>query len=87
MPVLAKFCGIVIRLLCLRGFSPRLHACCGDSEIVLELATLKVIETNVSEEVKAMVLAWARQHQREFVAGMLQPNLSQALAEPCLMTA
>ena len=69
MPVVARFCGIVIRLLCLRSLGMRLHAFHGDSEMVVELDTLRVLQEEVSEPVKLMVLAWAKDHQRELKAG------------------
>ena len=75
MPVVAKFCGIVIRMLCLGRFGTRLHAFHGDSEMVLDLATLRIISENVPETVKWMVLAWAKEHHRELMNGswMRQP--------------
>jgi hypothetical protein len=48
--------------------------------MVLDLRSLRVIEANVSEGVRAMVLAWAGTHQQEVIAGMWQPTLPQALA-------
>jgi Domain of unknown function (DUF4160) len=69
MPVVAKFCGIVIRLLCLGTLGMRLHAFYGDREMVLDLKSLRVLQEEVSEPVKRMVLAWARAHQGELMAG------------------
>jgi hypothetical protein len=69
MPVIARFCGIVIRLLCLRSFGPRLHAFHGDSEMVVDLTTLRIIDADVPEAVKCIVMAWASDHQREVLAG------------------
>ena len=70
MPVIARFCGIVIRLLCLRTLGTRLHAFHGDSEMVVDLASLRVIEGNVPERERRMVLEWARAHQSELLAGL-----------------
>jgi hypothetical protein len=73
MPVIAKFCGIVIRIMWLRSLGTRLHAFHGDSEMVVELATLRIVDENVTEPVKKMVMEWARAHQRELLAGWWRP--------------
>ena len=72
MPVIAKFCGIVIRLLTLRGFGTRLHAFHGDSELVVDLATLRIIDGAVPLVIQQMVMAWAKQHQKELMSGWWQ---------------
>ncbi len=69
MPVVARFCGIVIRLLCLGTLGMRLHAFHGDGEMVLDLRSLRVLQEEVSEPVKRMVLDWAKAHQGEIMAG------------------
>ncbi len=73
MPVLAKFCGIVIRLLSVTVFGPRLHAFYGDDELVLDLDDLRVVSGRVPERIGRMILAWARQHRAEILAGLGQP--------------
>ncbi len=70
MPVIARFCGIVIRLLSLQSLGPRLHAFYGDSELVLDLKSLRIIDGSFAEETKQMVLAWAKAHQRDLLAGV-----------------
>ncbi len=72
MPVIARFCGIVIRLLSLRSFGTRLHAFYGDSELVLDLKSLRIIDGSFAEPAKQIVLAWAKAHQRELLAGAWQ---------------
>lgn len=67
MPVIAKFSGIVIRMLCLRAFGARLHAFCGDQEIVLNLWPLKIVQSNATASMRRLVLAWATQHQQELL--------------------
>jgi hypothetical protein len=69
MPVIARFRGIVIRMLNLRTFGVRLHAFHGDREMVVELKTLRVIEGNLPEGIRELVLAWVGQHQRELLGG------------------
>lgn len=70
MPVIARFCGIVIRLLCLRTLGTRLHAFHGNSEMIVDLASLRIIEGNVPARESRMVMAWAKMHQRELLAGL-----------------
>jgi hypothetical protein len=72
MPVIARFCGIVIRLLRLRSFGTRLHAFHGDSELVVDLASLRVIDGCVPAAVQQLILAWAKEHQRELMSGWWQ---------------
>jgi hypothetical protein len=50
-----------------------LHAFYGDSELVLDLKSLRIIDGSFAEPVKQMVLAWAKAHQRELLAGVWQP--------------
>ena len=63
----------MIRLLSLQSLGTRLHAFHGDSELVLDLKSLRVIDGSFTEPLKQMVLAWARAHQRELLAGLWQP--------------
>lgn len=67
MPVLAKFGGIVIRLLCLRSMGARLHAFYGNEELVVDVDEVRVVSGQAPERVSRMVLAWARQHRREIL--------------------
>ena len=69
MPVIARFCGIVIRMLSLRPFGVRLHAFHGDGEMVVDLKTLRVIEGNLPEAMRELVLDWIGQHQQELLGG------------------
>ena len=68
MPVLAKFYGIVIRLLCNKLLGARLHAFYGNSELVINLSPLRIIQGDVPERVQEMVLEWASQHHQELLA-------------------
>ncbi len=65
MPVIAKFCGIVIRLLTLRSFGNRIHAFYGDEELVLDLDEMRIVSGHLPDRVLRMVMAWARQHRDE----------------------
>ena len=80
MPVIARFCGIVIRLLTLQGFGTRLHAFHGDSELVVDLASLRIIDGTVPAGVQEMILSWAKAHQKELLSGWWR-TLPRAHAE------
>ena len=68
MPVIAKFYGIVIRLLCIGPLGARLHAFYGDSELVITLPSLKVLQAGEDDRVTRVVLDWARRHYGELMA-------------------
>ena len=65
MPVLAKFDGIVIRMLTDPTFGMRLNACYGDSELVIGLHPLRLIQREVPDWEESWVLNWVRQHEHE----------------------
>ena len=67
MPVIAKFYGIVIRMLCARALGARIHAFYGDSELVVSLWPLRIIQGDAPQRVSELVLEWARQHQQELL--------------------
>ncbi|MCC7376888.1 MAG: DUF4160 domain-containing protein [Verrucomicrobiales bacterium] len=70
MPVIANFCGIIIRLLNLRPLGQRLHAFHGDEELVVDLYDLRVLSGHFPEPLGRMVLDWARSHRYEILAGL-----------------
>lgn len=79
MPVLAKFRGIVIRMLIDRTFGKRLHAFYGDSELVVALDPVRVIQGDVPAWVEDQVLQWARQYQRRILpAWALDPSFARS---------
>lgn len=65
MPVLAKFYGIVIRVLFHRTFGIHVHAIYGDAELVIALNPTRVIQGEVPHWVKACALKWVRDHLKE----------------------
>jgi len=67
MPVIAKFCGIVIRLLIDRTFGTHVHAFYGDSELVIGLNPLRVIQGDAPSWVQEWVLHWLGHHQSELL--------------------
>jgi hypothetical protein len=68
MPVLSKFYGIVIRMLRAQPFDARFHAFYGDTELVVQVWPLKVIEGDAPPRVRQLVLEWATQHQQELLS-------------------
>lgn len=70
MPVLAKFSGIVIRLLSLGRLGTHLHAFHGNDELVVDLFELKIIQGQLPGRLAQLVLDWARQHRYAIFASL-----------------
>jgi hypothetical protein len=68
MPVIAKFCRIVMRLLIDRTFGVHLHAFYEDSEMVVGLNPVRVIQSDSPPWVQDWVLWWVEHHQAELLA-------------------
>jgi hypothetical protein len=68
MPVISKFYGIVIRMLCARSFKARFHAIYQDWELVVNIWPLAIVEGDAPGWVHEKVLEWARLHQQELLA-------------------
>ena len=68
MPVISKFYGIVIRMLFARALTARFHALYGDSELVVGISPLSIIQGDAPRRVQSLVLEWAREHQSELLA-------------------
>ena len=64
MPVIAKFCGIVMRLLFDRTFGTHFHAFYGNTELVIGLNPLRVIQGDAPPWVREWALEWVGHHQR-----------------------
>jgi hypothetical protein len=79
MRVLTRFDGVVIRMMIDRILGMRLHAFYRDSELVIGLNPLRVIQGDVPAWVQERALAWARQHQEELPSAA-GPRNSGALA-------
>ena len=67
MPVIAKFYGIVIRMLFIRSVGARFHAFYGDNELVVGISPLRIIQGEAPKRIAALVLAWAACHQAELL--------------------
>ena len=79
MPVLAKFQGIVMRMLNHRTFGTHLHAIYGDAELVIGLKPVRVIQGEAPSWVRAHALEWVRQHENDLRLAerpILQPRLA-----------
>lgn len=81
MPVLSKFYGIIIRMAFSPTASARFHATYGDSEIVVGLNPLRIIQGDVPARVRDLVLEWAKSHYMELL-GAWQRCASAQPAEP-----
>jgi hypothetical protein len=81
MPVLAKFYGIVIRMLIDRTFGTHVHAFYGDSELVIGLNPLRVIQGDAPSWVRDWVMWWLRWHQSDLLfAGKIDLNLATPIS-------
>jgi hypothetical protein len=68
MPVISKFYGIVIRMMGGTPLEPRFHAIYGDSEVVVTIWPLQVVQGDAPRRVCDMVLEWATDHQQELLS-------------------
>jgi hypothetical protein len=67
MPVLAKFYGIVIRMLFVREFTVHFYAYYETWELMIGVAPIRIIQGEAPARVRDLVLEWARQHQYELL--------------------
>jgi hypothetical protein len=65
MPTLSLFYGIVIRMYFADHSPPHFHALYGSSQAQIDIRTLRVIKGSLPRQAKALVLKWARLHQKE----------------------
>ncbi len=78
MPVISKFYGIVIRMLCARPLEARFHAIYEDSELVVGIWPLEIIDGDAPRRVREMVLEWAAKHQQELLSAWHRCQFGQA---------
>lgn len=74
MPVLARFRGIVIRLLTLGTLGTHLHAFFGNDELVVDLVELRVLQGDLPGARGEEVLAWARENRYAIFASLSRPR-------------
>ncbi|MBN2507195.1 MAG: DUF4160 domain-containing protein [Verrucomicrobia bacterium] len=77
MPVISKFYGIVIRMLFIQPFDARFHAFYNDSELIVGIMPLQIVQGSAPQRVQLLVLEWARLHQRELLAAWSRLRLAQ----------
>ena len=68
MPVISKFYGIVIRMLRAQGLAAHFHAIYENTELVVSIWPLRIIQGDAPGRVREMVLEWAAQHQQELLS-------------------
>lgn len=67
MPVLSRFYGIIIRMAFSQTSGAQFHATYEDSEIVVGLNPLRIIQGDAPARVRDLVLEWARTHYVELL--------------------
>ena len=68
MPVLSKLHGIIIRILTDPSFGIHLHALYGESEMVLSLDPVRVVQSDAPEWVETWVLEWTHRNAASVLA-------------------
>ena len=68
MPVLSKFYGIVIRMLLAYPLEAHFHATYENSELVVGISPLRIIQGDAPFRVRALVLHWAARHEEDLLA-------------------
>lgn len=67
MPVIARFCGIVIRVLIDRTFGTHLHVFYDDFELIIGLNPLRVIQGDAPSWVREWALDWVGRHPQKLL--------------------
>ena len=80
MPVISKFYGIVIRMLCARPMAAHFHAIYQDWELVVGISPVRVMNGCAPSRVRDMVLEWAGMHQGELLAAWQSISRAQTPA-------
>ena len=52
-------------MLFIQPFGARFHAFYNDSELIVSIVPLQIVQGNAPQRVRLMVLEWARLHQQE----------------------
>ncbi len=67
MPVLSKFCGVVVGMWFVPLLGAHFHAIYGEHEVMVSIPSLSVIQGELPEPVSRMVLDWAWRHQADLM--------------------
>jgi hypothetical protein len=84
MPVISRFYGVVIRMLGARAMGARFHAIYGDSELVVSIDPVRVIQGEAPPGIRELVLRWALEHQKELMTAWrrIEAGLAPASIAP-----
>jgi aryl carrier-like protein len=72
MPVISRFYGIVIRMLVAQSFTARFHAIYGDTELIVALDPVRIVNGDAPARMRDMVLEWATEHESELLTAWNQ---------------
>lgn len=67
MPVIARFYGIVIKLFFSDHNPPHFHAVYGENNALISIKEIEVIEGDLPNRAKQLVIEWATLHQAELM--------------------
>ncbi len=67
MPEIARFYGIIITMYYDDHNPPHFHARYGDESVVISIATLSILEGQMSPRALGLVIEWAAQHKEELM--------------------
>ena len=67
MPVIAQFYGILIRMFYNDHAPPHFHAVYGESELLVSISPITIMQGRAPSRVRSMVLEWAALHQQELL--------------------
>ena len=67
MPEIARFYGIVIKLFFGDHPQPHFHAVYGEYNALFDIATLEMIEGDLPQRARKLVLEWASNYQKELM--------------------
>ena len=81
MTVLSKFYGIIIRMAFSRTAGAQFQATYGDSELVVGLNPLRIIQGDAPARVRELVLEWAKAHYLDLLDAWQRCGSAQP-AEP-----
>lgn len=67
MPTISTFYGILIQIYYSDHNPPHFHAIYQESEVLVGISPIRILEGRVPNRVKSMVLEWAALHQAELM--------------------
>ena len=67
MPVITSFYGIVIKMYFNDHLPPHFHAIYGEYNALFSINTLEMLEGDLPNRAKKLIIEWATQHQDELI--------------------